>query len=138
MDLAVTVPRLPRPGETVLGERLGRYPGGRGANRPVAAARLGGRVAMVGRVGADEFGPELVQNLTANGVDASGVLPDSTATTGAALIFVGPDGQNMIAVAPGANGRLDKFDIERAVDRLRPGDMLGMQLEIPMAVIAPA
>jgi len=138
MDLAVTVPRLPRLGETVVGERLGRYPGGKGANQAVAAARLGGRVAMVGRVGADDFGPELVQNLTANGVDASGVLPDSTAATGAALIFVGPDGQNMIAVAPGANARLDAADVERAVDRLRPGDMLVMQLETPMTVIRPA
>ena len=138
MDLVVTVPHLPRPGETVLGERLGRYPGGKGANQAVAAARLGGQVAMVGRVGADDFGPELVENLTANGVDASGVEPDNSAATGAALIFVGPEGQNMIAVAPGANGRLDKFDIERAVATLQSGDVLVMQLEIPMAVITPA
>ena len=138
IDLVLTVPHLPRPSETVLGERLGRYPGGKGANQAVAAARLGGQVAMVGRVGANDFGPELVENLTANGVDASGVEPDNSAATGAALIFVGPEGQNMIAVAPGANGRLDKFDIERAVATLQSGDVLVMQLEIPMAVIAPA
>ena len=138
MDLVVTVPHLPRPGETVLGEGLGRYPGGKGANQAVAAARLGGQVGMVGRVGADDFGPELIANLAANGVDASGVERDNSAATGAALIFVGPEGQNMIAVAPGANGRLDKSDIERAVARLRPGDVLVMQLEIPMAVITPA
>ncbi len=138
MDLVVTVPHLPRPGETVLGEGLGRYPGGKGANQAVAAARLGGQVGMVGRVGADDFGPELVANLAANGVDASGVEPDNSAATGAALIFVGPEGQNMIAVAPGANGRLDKSDIERVVARLQPGDVLVMQLEIPMAVITPA
>jgi len=138
MDLVVTVPRLPRPGETVLGERLGRYPGGKGANQAVAAARLGGQVAMVGRVGADDFGPQLVANLTANGVDASGVEPDSSAATGAALIFVSPDGQNMIAVAPGANGRLDTFDIERAVAKLQSGDVLLMQLEIPMTVVGQA
>ena len=138
IDLVLTVPHLPRPGETVLGERLGRYPGGKGANQAVAAARLGGQVAMVGRVGADDFGRELVENLTANGVDPSGVEPDNSAATGAALIFVGPEGQNMIAVAPGANGRLDKFDIARAVATLQSGDVLVMQLEIPMAVIAPA
>src|SRR5438128_4119760 len=138
IDLVLTVPHLPRPGETVLGERLGRYPGGKGANQAVAAARLGGQVVMVGRVGADDFGPELVENLTANGVDASGVEPDNSAATGAALIFVGPEGQNMIAVAPGANGRLDKVDIERAVATLQSGDVLVMQLEIPMAVITPA
>src|SRR5437016_4647605 len=138
MDLVVTVPRLPRPGETVLGERLGRYPGGKGANQAVAAARLGGQVAMVGRVGADDFGPQLVAYLTANGVDASGVEPDSSAATGAALIFVSPDGQNMIAVAPGANGRLDTFDIERAMAKLQSGDVLLMQLEIPITVVGQA
>jgi len=135
MDLVVTVPHLPRPGETVLGERLGRYPGGKGANQAVAAARLGGRAALVGRVGGDDFGPELVENLATNGVDASGVEPDNSAATGAALIFVGPEGQNMIAVAPGANGRLDKFDIARAVATLQSGDVLVMQLEIPMTVV---
>src|SRR5437870_5444959 len=135
MDLVVTVPHLPRPGETVLGERLGRYPGGKGANQAVAAARLGGQVGMVGRVGTDNFGPELVANLAANGVDASGVEPDNSAATGAAWIFVGPDGQNMIAVAPGANAGLDSADVERAVDRLRPGGVLVMQLEIPLTVI---
>ena len=138
MDLVVKVPHLPRAGETVLGDRLGRYPGGKGANQAVAAARLGGQVGMVGRVGADDFGAELVANLAANGVDASGVERDNSAATGAALIFVGPEGQNMIAVAPGANGRLDTFDIERAVARLQSGDVLVMQLEIPMAVITPA
>src|SRR5437870_10630477 len=117
MDLVVTVPHLPRPGETVLGERLGRYPGGKGANQAVAAARLAGQVGMVGRVGADDFGPELVANLAANGVDASGVEPDNSAATGAALIFVGPEGQNMIAVAPGANAGLDSADVARAVHR---------------------
>jgi len=122
MDLVVTVPHLPRAGETVLGDRLGRYPGGKGANQAVAAARLGGQVGMVGRVGADDFGAELVANLAANGVDASGVERDNSAATGAALIFVGPEGQNMIA----------------AVARLQSGDVLVMQLEIPMAVITPA
>ena len=135
MDLVVTMPHLPQPGETVLGERLGRYPGGKGANQAVAAARLGGRAAMVGRIGADDFAPGLVENLTANGVDASGVEPDNSAATGVALIFVGPEGQNMIAVVPGANGRLDKFDIDRAVATLQSGDVLVMQLEIPMTVV---
>ena len=135
MDLVVTMSHLPQPGETVLGERLGRYPGGKGANQAVAAARLGGQVAFVGRVGGDDFGPELVENLTANGVDASGVEPDNSAATGAALIFVGREGQNMIAVAPGANARLDKFDIERAVATLQSGDVLVMQLEIPVTVV---
>lgn len=138
MDLVLTVQDLPRPGETVLGRQLGRYPGGKGANQAVAAARLGGEVAMVGRVGGDSFGQDLVRNLSANGVDAAGVELDEAATTGAALIYVAADGQNMIAVAPGANGRLDASDARRAVALLRAGDVLVMQLEIPVTVIASA
>jgi ribokinase len=138
MDLVVTVPQLPRPGETVLGQGLGRYPGGKGANQAVAAARLGGQVAIVGRVGNDSFGLELIENLKSNSVDASGVDRDPEAPTGAALIYVDHHGQNMIAVAPGANAQLDAADAERAVERLQPGDLLVMQLEIPIAVIEQA
>lgn len=135
LDLVVTVPRLPQPGETVLGARLGSYPGGKGANQAVAAARLGGRVAMVGRVGNDSFGASLIENLDGNGVDSSGVERDPVAPTGAALIYVEDGGQNMIAVAPGANTMVGPGDAQRAVARLRPGDLLVVQLEIPITVI---
>ena len=135
MDLVVTVARLPEPGQTVLGDRLRRYPGGKGANQAVAAARLGGKVAMIGRVGVDDFGPALIQNLRSNGVDPSGVEPDNGAATGAALIYVDAGGQNMIAVAPGANARLDAADAGRAAERLQPGDVLVTQLEIPLTIV---
>ena len=138
LDLVVTVPRLPQPGETVLGDRLGSYPGGKGANQAVAAARLGGQVAMVGRVGNDSFGAELIENLDRNGVDSSGVERDPAAPTGAALIYVEDGGQNMIVVAPGANAMLGPADAQRAAARLGPGDLLVMQLEIPIAVIESA
>jgi ribokinase len=138
IDLVVTVPRLPQPGETVLGERLRRYPGGKGANQAVAAARLGGHVALVGRVGNDSFGAELIKNLESNGVDASGVERDPAAPTGAALIYVERDGQNMIAVASGANATVGADDAEHAVAKLGPGDLLVMQLEIPFAVVEQA
>jgi ribokinase len=90
---------------------------------------------MVGRVGNDSFGTGLIANLESNGVDASGVERDPASPTGAALIYVQEGGQNMIAVAPGANARLGATDAERAVDRLRPSDVLVMQLEIPLGVI---
>jgi ribokinase len=135
LDLVVTVPRLPQPGETVLGERFGSYPGGKGANQAVAAARLGGRVAMVGRVGSDSFGASLITNLELNGVDASDVAVDPDSPTGAALIFVEDGGQNMIAVASGANATVSPRDAQRAVARLAAGDLLVMQLEIPVAII---
>jgi ribokinase len=138
LDLVVTVPRLPQPGETVLGDRLGSYPGGKGANQAVAAARLGGQVAMVGRVGNDSFGAELIENLDRNGVDSSGVERDPAAPTGAAMIYVEDGGQNMIVVAPGANAMLGPADAQRAAARLGPGDLLVMQLEIPIAVIESA
>src|SRR6202140_703803 len=138
VDLVVAVPRLPHPGETVLGDGLRSYPGGKGANQAVAAARLGGQVAMVGRVGNDNFGAGLIENLDVNHVDSSGVEHDSAMPTGAALIYVEAGGQNMIAVAPGANGTVAPMDAERAVSRLVAGDVLVLQLEIPISVIAHA
>jgi ribokinase len=134
-DLVITVPRLPQPGDTVMGERLMLFPGGKGANQAVAAARLGGQVAMVGRVGDDSFGKALLKNLEINSVDSSGIVVDPDMPTGAALIVVENGGQNMIAVAPGANATIGLLDVERAAARLRPGDLLLMQLEIPVAAI---
>ena len=134
-DLVIAVPRLPLPGDTVMGERLENFPGGKGANQAVAAARLGGQVAMVGRVGDDSFGTALINNLDVNGVDSSGIAVDPNQPTGAALIVVEDGGQSIIAVAPGANAKIDSPDVQRAVERLRPDDVLVMQLEIPVAAI---
>src|SRR5919204_2406503 len=86
MDLVVRVARLPRPGDTVLGERLLTIPGGKGANQAAAAARLGAAVRMVGRVGADAFGAQLLDGLREDGVDISAVAVDQDEPTGAALI----------------------------------------------------
>jgi ribokinase len=93
---------------------------------------------MVGRVGNDSFGESLVENLESNDVDAADVSRDPAEPTGAALIYVDDTGQNMIAVASGANATVGAADAQRAVARLRPGDVLVMQLEIPVAVIEPA
>ena len=101
MDLVVALPHLPRPGETVAGERLQTFPGGKGANQAVAAARLGGEVKMVGRVGFDAFGDTLIHALGSDGVETSRIQRDADEPTGAALILVERGGQNMIALAPG-------------------------------------
>jgi ribokinase len=90
---------------------------------------------MIGRVGSDSFGAGLIENLDRNGVDSSGVERDPTAPTGAALIYVEAGGQNMIAVAPGANALVGPGDAQRAVSRLGAGDLLVLQLEIPVTVI---
>lgn len=138
MDLVVPLSRLPRSGETVIGERLQRFPGGKGANQAVAAARLGAEVAMVGRVGKDSFGDELLSNLRADGVAVEGVERDANEPTGAALILVEKGGENMIAVARGAGGVVGEADVARATKNLRERDVLLLQLEIPLAAVASA
>jgi ribokinase len=138
MDLVVPLSRLPRSGETVIGDRLQRFPGGKGANQAVAAARLGAEVAMVGRVGTDSFGDELLTNLKKDGVSIEGVEHDPNEPTGAALILVEEGGENMIAVARGAGRMVGEADVSRATKGLRERDVLLLQLEIPMAAVAAA
>jgi ribokinase len=131
VDLVTRVSVLPGPGETVLGDRLLTFTGGKGANQAVAAARLGGMVTMVGRVGRDAGGDTLLRQLSLDGVDASGVSRDAGEPSGAALIMVGADGENLIAVAPGANGRVGDAEVERALWTAGPDGLLVLQLEIP-------
>jgi ribokinase len=137
-DLVVSVPRLPRPAETVLGDRLRTYPGGKGANQAVAAARLGGSVCMVGRVGQDAFADLLLRSLAADGVDTAAVERDPDEPTGVALIVVEQGGQNLIAVAPGANARVDAREVDRAADRLNSGSILLLELEVPVPTVEQA
>jgi ribokinase len=137
-DLVTMVPHLPRPGETVLGDALHMFTGGKGANQAVAAARLGGRVSMVGRVGADPFGAALVEQLVDAGVDTRGVTRDPALPTGAALILVDTAGQNQIAVAPGANQAVGEEEVAAALAMLGPDDLLLVQLEVPLAAVREA
>ena len=110
LDLVATVPRLPRPGETLTGARLDHVPGGKGANQAVAAARLGADVRFVGAVGDDDFGSRAISELCASGVDLSGLVHVDT-PTGIALILVDDSGENQIVVVPGANHALDASTI---------------------------
>ncbi|MDQ6742916.1 MAG: ribokinase [Candidatus Dormibacteraeota bacterium] len=138
MDLVVRVEALPAPGQTVTGGELLTVPGGKGANQAVAAARLGARVRMVGRVGSDAHGEELIRGLVEDDVDVSAVIRDTHAPSGAALILVGSGGQNMIAVAPGANGRVGDEEVQALVEGLGSGDVVVMQLEIPLPAVVSA
>jgi ribokinase len=124
LDLVATVPRLPRPGETLTGAELDRVPGGKGANQAVAAARLGADVRFVGAVGDDDFGREATSELRAAGVELSGLQATAT-STGIALILVDEAGENQIVVVPGANHALDPAGVD-------PGepDALVCQLEV--------
>ncbi len=137
MDLVVQVPHIPRPGETVQGGEVARFPGGKGSNQAVAASRLGASVAMIGQVGMDAFGDELLGTLETAGIETTGVRRVSAAT-GVALISVAADGQNAIVVAPGANMAWDDTaveEVERAVAGCR---LLVLNLEVAPAVIARA
>lgn len=137
-DLVVAVPRLPRPAETIMGERLRTFAGGKGANQAVAAARLGGTVSMVGRVGRDGFGDMLLQSLAADGIDTTAIGRDAEEPTGAALIFVEEGGQNMIAVAPGANAKVGPAEVARLTAWLDAGSVLLVQLEVPLPAVEAA
>ncbi len=135
MDLVCRTPHLPQPGETILGTHFETLPGGKGANQAVAAARLGAPTTMVGRVGADDFGRQLIQGLQNAGVDASGVAVDGEAATGVAAIAVDRAGQNTIVVIPGANGQISDGDVDRLTARLRPGDLVLLQFEVPLPLV---
>jgi ribokinase len=137
MDLVVQVPHIPRPGETVQGGEVARFPGGKGSNQAVAASRLGASVAMVGQVGADAFGDELLGTLEATGVETTGVRRVSAAT-GVALISVAADGQNAIVVAPGANMAWDDASVAEMEGAVAGCRFLVSNLEVAPPVIARA
>jgi ribokinase len=138
MDLFLEAERLPAPGETVLGRNFRRSPGGKGANQAVAISRLGGTCAMIGTVGNDDFGQEMLANLRAAGVEASGVMRRAGTVSGVALITVGPDGQNQIVVAGGANETLSPEDIARHAALFRRSKAVVTQLEVPLPAVEAA
>ena len=137
MDVSVSVDRLPRPGETLLGGTVRRSGGGKGANQAVAAARAGGaRTAMVGRVGADSEGHLLRGVLESDGIDCAALGTSATAPTGTALITVDGSGENTIVVAAGANEEV-ALD-ERTASVVGGADVLLAQLEIPQLTVLAA
>ena len=137
LDIVVPVPHHPATGETVLGGHHDRIPGGKGANQAVAAARLGARVAMIGRVGSDDAGGTLRTALQEAGVDCRYLAVDGLAPSGLALIGVDRSGDNTIIVSPGANDRVGPDDVVAAASLLASAAVTLVQLEVPaMAVEA--
>ena len=134
-DMVVKVPRLPGPGETVIGGEFVVAAGGKGANQAVACARAGARVSFVGRVGADDFGAKTLRGLKREGVSIRYVVTDRESPSGVALIFVDEEGENVIAVAPGANMRLTPEDVEAARSAIAQADCLLLQLEVPLPTV---
>lgn len=136
MDLVVRAPRHPQPGETILGTDFQTFPGGKGANQAVSAARLGSKVKMIGRVGTDSFGDSLLATLQQDGVDTEMVLKTEGVASGVALITVSETGQNNIVVVPGANSRLSPTDIQAACSTFEGAAVVLVQLEIPLETVA--
>jgi ribokinase len=132
MDVVATASRHPRVGETVAGEAVHYFPGGKGANQAVAAAKLGAAVTLIGRLGADAFGRQLRTFLAAQGVELAHVKDTAEAHTGTALITVA-DADNTIVVVPGANALVSAEDVAAPV--LAEGDVAVSQFEIPQATI---
>lgn len=138
MDMVVRTERHPQPGETVLGQNFKTFPGGKGANQAVAAARAGGRVKMIGRLGDDAFGDRLETELKNNGVDTTCIQRTANTASGVALITLDDQGQNTIVVASGANALLTPQDLRDYTPVFEGASVLLVQLETPLATVAKA
>jgi len=137
-DMIIKVPHVPVPGETIIGGKFSIAAGGKGANQAVAAARAGGDVTFIARIGDDMFGQQAKDGFVKDNINVDHVLSDKDAPSGVALIFVGEDGQNSIAVASGANANLSPSDVQAASDAISTSDILIMQLETPLETVQKA
>jgi ribokinase len=137
-DMIIQLDRIPRPGETILGGEFTTAAGGKGANQAVGAARAGGCVTFIARVGKDMFGDQAVAGFRRDGIAVDYVGRDKSAPSGVALIFVAKDGENSIAVAGGANAKLTSADVKRAAKTIRSAAVLVTQLETPLETVEAA
>ena len=134
-DMVIKTQNFPAPGETILGGRFLMNAGGKGANQAVAAARLGGLVTFIGKIGDDIFGKQAVQQLEDEGINVDFVAIDPENPSGVALITVDKKGENSIVVAPGSNGTLSSSDFDKAIAELDESEFVLMQLEIPIPTV---
>jgi ribokinase len=137
-DMIIKVERIPKPGETILGGEFASAAGGKGANQAVGAARAGGAVTFIARVGQDMFGDKAVAGFVADGINVDYVVRDRTRPSGVALIFVAGNGENSIAVASGSNARLAPADLRKARSAFRQASVVVLQLETPLKTVEAA
>lgn len=135
MDLVTKTEKVPKVGETFLGIDFKQAAGGKGANQADAIAKLGGSVAMIGRVGDDQFGHTLIKSLEHDGVEVSQIRITEGISTGIATIIVNGDGDNSIIVVPGANFKLAPQDVDEAEAVIKESNMIIAQLEVPIDTI---
>jgi ribokinase len=137
-DMIIKVPRIPKPGETLLGGTFTIAAGGKGANQAVAAARAGGNVTFIACIGDDMFGRQAIEGFKNDNIDVTYINTIAEDPSGVALIFVDDKGENSIAVASGANARLMPQDVDKVRDVITSADLLLMQLETPLPTIEKA
>lgn len=135
LDLVVSCPRIPCLGETLLGDHFFSVPGGKGANQAVAAARLGGNVTFVSKLGRDPSGEQLYENFKACGVKLDCIFRSEESPTGVAFIIIDSQGNNVIVVAPGANQKLGKDEVKHAEEKIATASVVVAQLEIPLETV---
>lgn len=135
IDLVTRTARFPHAGEHLIASDFGTYLGGKGANQAVAARRAGATVRMVARVGRDAFAEHITSALASDGIDVGGIGRDHDSPTGNASIWLDASGENQILVFPGANATLGKSEAMQSLGDLDVGDVVLMQLEVPMATV---
>ena len=134
-DMVIKSNSIPKPGETVIGGDFYNFQGGKGANQAVAAAKLGGKVTLICKVGNDSFGNKSIENYQAYNINTKHILKDKKENTGIALIMVDKNGENSISVASGANSKLMIKDVDFLEKELEKNDIVLVQLEIPLVVV---
>ncbi len=137
-DMILKSPRIPKPGETILGGVFTTAAGGKGANQAVAAARAGGNITFIARIGNDDLGRQSIKGFKKDGINIDYIKKDETAPSGVALIMVDEQGSNSIAVASGANANLIPDHIHEARNAIENSDILLMQLETPLETVVEA
>jgi len=137
-DLIIKVPEIPRPGETLLGNEFLTFPGGKGANQAVAAARAGGEVVFVAAVGDDAYGKEAIKGYKLDNINTEYIKICKGVPSGVAMITIADNGENAITVAPGANARLDPEDLEEAEEPFQEAEYMLIQLETPLDTVQKA
>ena len=135
MDFSIKTPKMPVPGETVIGENFHLNPGGKGANQAYAIGKLNADVSMLGMVGKDEYAKLLKQNLESVNVNTKGIIEQEGISTGVAFVTVDNNGENSIVVISGANEKLTIEFIDENMNFIDDADIIVMQLEIPIDVV---
>ena len=135
-DLVVQTPNFPKPGETIIGGNLNTFAGGKGANQAVAAARLGGSVTFIAKVGEDDFGALAIQGFAKDKINTKYVFKDKATPSGVAIIMIDENGENVIVVSPGANNKLDASDIFKAEKEIASSNLILIQLETHIETVS--